>query len=357
MGDFTVEVAVIDPSADSRWDAFVESHPLGWICHLSGWKKVLEKSFKHMKGHYIVLLRNNNIRAALPVFEVRSWLTGNRLVSIPFATLSDPLVSDSDDMNELLKSAVSLSNKLSTSYIEIRTFASSLLMQDKQFGVQHFYKHHYLRFDTDLEQLKKTFDRTCVRQRISRAQKSNLKLKPGEHESDLQIFYKLYVMNRKRLSLPPQPYIFFKMLWETFSPLRRIEILLAEYRDKAIAGVILFKFKDRVSIEFSAHDEAYRNVSAIQFLFWEAIKAAYHGGYNILDFGRTSPKNKGLMDFKRRWGTKVVDIPQFYYPKEASQRNENRESSMSYKAIKKMCNKAPDFVLPHLGAFCYRHLG
>ena len=238
-----MEVTVINPSADSRWDEFVEGHPLGWICHLSCWKTVLEKRFKHMKGHYLVLLSNNNIKAALPVFEVRSWLTGNRLVSVPFATLFDPLVSDSDDMNDLLKSTVSLSNKLKTSYIEIRTFASSSLIQDKQFGVQNLYKHHYLRFDTDLEQLKKTFDRTCVRQRISRAQKSNLKLKTGEHESDMQVFYKLYVMTRKRLSLPPQPYIFFKMLWESFSPLKRVEILLAEYQDKVIAGVILFKFK------------------------------------------------------------------------------------------------------------------
>ena len=33
----------IDPLKDSRWDGFVAGHPFGWVCHLSGWKKVLEE--------------------------------------------------------------------------------------------------------------------------------------------------------------------------------------------------------------------------------------------------------------------------------------------------------------------------
>lgn len=351
------EVAIIDPVKDKRWDKFVENHPFGWICHLSDWNQVLEKSFKHMKGHYLALLDNNEIQSALPFYEVRSWLTGNRLVSIPFATLSDPLISKPDDMKKLFEAALSLSRELKIPRLEIRTLDSHELIQDARLDRHSYYKHHFMHLDAAPEKLKRSFDRTCVRQRISRSMQSNLNLKVADNESDVKSFYRLYLMTRKRLSLPLQPYFFIKMLWETFSPLKRMEILLAKQRDRAIAGVILFKFKDRVSIEFSAHDESYRNVSAIHFLFWEAIKSAYNKGYKILDFGRTSPKNKGLMDFKKRWGTKVVDIPHFYYPKEASQRNGNRESSMSYKAVKKMCNKAPDFVLPYIGSFCYRHLG
>src|SRR5512136_2928209 len=94
-------VALIDPVEDKRWDNFVEHHPFGWVCHLSGWKKALERSFKHLKGHYLVLFSNDAIRAALPVFEVKSWLTGKRMVSIPFATVCDPLISNSNEMEVL----------------------------------------------------------------------------------------------------------------------------------------------------------------------------------------------------------------------------------------------------------------
>ena len=313
-------IILIDPAEDSRWDTFVEHHPFGWICHLSGWKQVLENTFKHIKGYYLTLLddTNNTIQAALPIFEVKSWLTGNRLVSIPFATLCDPLISSNEEMGSLLEAAVDLSKKLGTAHIEIRTLGSSSFIQDDRLGSSCFYKHHYLLLDTKPEQLQKNFHRKCVRQRIKRAIKSGLTLKVADHESDLRKFYQLHLMNRKQLGLPLQPYTFFKLLWETFFPSDRVALFLAEQQGKAIGGILLFKFKDRVSAEFVASDVTLRNVSPNHFLFWEAIKFAYHEGYKIFDFGRTSPYNVGLMDFKRRWGTKIVDLPQFYYPEQAS---------------------------------------
>ena len=75
--------------------------------------------------------------------------------------------------------------------------------------------------------------------------------------------------------------------------------------------MLLSKFRDRVSGEFVAVDPAFQNISPNHFLFWEAIKSACEEGYRIFDFGRTSPRNVGLMDFKRRWGTQVTDLPQF----------------------------------------------
>ena len=62
------EVAIIDPDQDPRWDEFVLSHPAGWLCHLSGWKRVLESAFKQMRGHYLVLQERpaGEIRAGLP---------------------------------------------------------------------------------------------------------------------------------------------------------------------------------------------------------------------------------------------------------------------------------------------------
>lgn len=351
------EVIIIDPVKDKRWDEFVEDHPNGWICHLSGWKQVLEKSFKHMKGYYLVLLNNNTIKAALPLFEVKSWLTGNRLVSIPFATLSDPLISTSEDMCRLLDSARSLSGKLGTNYIEIRTLKSYSLIQDTHFGVKSLYKHHYILLKEPPDELKKAFDRTCVRQRISRSMKSNLNLKVADNESDLKSFYRLYLMTRKRLSLPLQPYFFIKMLWETFSASKRMEILLAKHKDRAVAGVVLFKYNHRVSIEFSAHDELYRNISPVHFLFWEAIKSAYYEGFKIFDFGRTSHSNKGLMDFKKRWGTTVVDLNHYYYPRETAREMNGKERTLSYRIVKNICKRTPEHLLPIVGRLLYRHLG
>ena len=147
---------MVDPLNDPRWDAFVEDHPFGWICHLSRWKQVLENAFKHIRGHHLALLddTNNAISAAFPLFEVRSWLMGNRLVSTPFATLCDPLISSREQMAALLESAIDLSRQLRCSRIEIRTLASSSLIVDNRLGSDCFHKHHYLPLDAEPEQLR-----------------------------------------------------------------------------------------------------------------------------------------------------------------------------------------------------------
>lgn len=353
------DIVEIDPLTDERWNSFVERHPFGWLHHHSGWKKVLEESFKHIKGHYMVLFEPNrkSIKAAVPLFEVRSWLIGNRLVSIPFATICDPLISTTGEINFLLEAVMELSDKLKTKYIEIRAFKSCSLINDNRLGFNSYYKHHYLNIENDPERLKKGFHRTCVRQRIARALNSNLSLQYGKSESDMEDFYHLYLITRKRLSLPPQPYLFFKNLRDTFEPKGMLKILLAKHQNQSVGGLLLYKYKDRVSAEFAVSDERFRDMSPNHLLFWEAIKSAYEEGYKIFDFGRTSPHNQALMDFKNRWGTQVIDLPKYFHSKEAGINSNGVEQTFKYRLIKSACSKAPDAIFQKIGNFCYRHMG
>ena len=211
-------------------------HPLGWITHSSGWKKVLEVSFAHMSGFYLALTDHTGtrIKAGLPLFKVENWLTGKSLISTPFATLSDPLVSSCEDMEKLTNAAIQLAYELGASPIEIRTFASSSLIRDKRFSRHNNYKTHSLQLDSNPTQLMASFHRSCVRQKIQQTIRNNVCLKLGENETDLQQFYKLYVMTRRRLGLPPQPYLFFKMIWETFYPANQVMLLIAEQEGKPL---------------------------------------------------------------------------------------------------------------------------
>jgi lipid II:glycine glycyltransferase (peptidoglycan interpeptide bridge formation enzyme) len=351
-------VQLIDPVEDPRWDQFVMDHPFGWICHLSGWKQVLEKSFKHMKGYYFALVdEDNRITAGLPIYEVKSKLTGNRLVSIPFATLCDPLVSNQEDMDMLFQPILELFKNLKSKYIKIGTLFSHSLMHNNTFRIVDFYKHHYLSLDSSTERLKKKFHRTCVRQRISRAEKSKLKITPVKDESGLNCFYQIFRQTRKRLGLPLQPYRFLRSIWKMYYPLNQMSIFLAKINGKTIAGLLLFKFKDRVSAEIAASKEEYNSLSPNHYLFWQAIQMAHEEGYRIFDFGRTSPKNTGLMDFKKRWGTQIVDLSNLYYPCGIAQTDEQNEESKKYKIISQICKIAPEIFQGIIGNFCYRHLG
>jgi CelD/BcsL family acetyltransferase involved in cellulose biosynthesis len=351
--------AIIDPANDSRWDAFVEAHPLGWLCHLSGWKKVLESAFSHMKGYYIVLWApsGERIQAGLPIFHVRSWILGDRFIAAPFATLFDPLVSSPEQFNLLLGTIRGLSAALRTKFIEIRTLSAGMMLEGSGLAESRCYKHHFLNLEPGPQILMKQFHRTCVRQRINRARSSDLKLRVGHGESDLKEFYRLFTITRRRVGRPLQPYQFIKTLWEVFSPTGRLELLLAVKEGTVVSGLMLFKFKNRVSAEFAASDERFKELSPNHFLFWEAIQRACCQGYSLFDFGRTSPDNRNLMEFKRRWGAQVIDLPQFYSPVELTDAIGHGNPGWRVRLVETIVSRSPVCAQQLIGSAIYQHMG
>ncbi len=350
-------ISIIDQSQDNAWDTFVENHPWGWITHLSAWRQVLERCFPHIKGHYLALVdEDNHIKAGLPLFSVKSWLMGNRLVSIPHATLCDPLVSNQGQMDRMMSAALTLAKNMGMEQVEIRTLMSTGLCNNKKFDARNYYKHHSLSLTRKPEELMKNFHRTCVRQRITRALSSELKVVTADEPSYLAVFYRLYVHTRRRVGLPPQPLRFFDDLWQTFYPQGRISLLLAFYRNQPVAALILFKFGKRISAEFAASYETFKHMSPNHLLFWTAIQMACREGYEIFDFGRTSPLSRELMDFKSRWGTTVMELPQYFYPRQDGERVA-QDQRFGYKGMREVCSRTPEIMLPGLGRFFYSHIG
>jgi lipid II:glycine glycyltransferase (peptidoglycan interpeptide bridge formation enzyme) len=349
----TYKVNIIDPCVDQRWDEFVKNHPLGWIVHLSGWKKVLESTFPQMRGHYFALIdqETDTIKAGLPVYEVRSWLTGNRLVSIPFATLCDPLISEEKHFTIIVDEVLNYATKINIATINIRLFQSGNIISNMEENISALYKTHQLQIQSDPEETKKTFSRN-VRKIIKTFDNTALTLRLSNNETDLLIFYHLYSKTRKRLGLPTQPYMLFKYLFQIYSPQNHISLLIAEIAGKPIGGLIVFKYKKRVSSEFLASELEYRQMNTDHFLYWNAIRIACMEGYSIYDFGRTATNNSSLADFKRRWGTTEFTLPQYH-----NHKNYQMKAPPAFKLAKNLIKSAPAPLFQALSRFCYHHLG
>lgn len=352
-------VEIIDASQDRRWDEFSRAHPFGLICHSPGWRNFLEGCFRHIRGYCLVCTSGdgNEIRAGLPVYLVDSPVIGRRLVSIPFASLCDPLVDSTDDFNTLVGAALDIMRSRAAQFLEIRAMKAAPLLKDGRLGINNYYKTHSLRLEGSPGELLKSFDRTCVRQRISRAESSGLDLVKVTDEKGLGQFHRLNLATRKRLGLPPQPYRILKNFWENFFPSGMADFLMAVKDGRALAGLMVFKFKDRVSAEISVSDTRSQQLSPNHLLFWEAMKEARAGGYSVFDFGRTAPGNGSLMAFKSRWGTQVAETPHYFFPPEISSRVTQREKSYAYRIVNRICRSAPDPILMRLGEFIYGHLG
>ncbi|MFX0134316.1 MAG: lipid II:glycine glycyltransferase FemX [Candidatus Hodarchaeota archaeon] len=347
-------IEIINPEEDARWDRFVENHEMGLIYHLSGWKKVIEKTFPHIRGIFFALVENNEIKAALPIYEVKSWLTGHRFVSVPFAQFCDPLVSSATDLKLILQK---LQDELRAESLEIKIMNSSIFFNQLSLELIHHSKYHYILLDKPPDLLKKQFHRTCVRQRISRALESNIEVTHCASKTELQEFFLLHSHTRKRLGLPPQPIDFFYNLWDIFSSNNMLEIVLASKDEIVIAALLLFKFRNRVTVEISAYDEKYLNFSPTHLLFWETIKSSFEGGYQIYDFGRTSLNSDSLIKFKNHWGTETIDLPTYFKPNINDPNKMIKENSIKYKLIKNFCRISPQPIYQIIGKMVYRHIG
>jgi hypothetical protein len=350
-------------SADEQgeWDAFVTMHPLGLVYHLSSWQRVLEGAFGHIRGRFLALRDGGGqIQAGLPVYTVTSLLLGNRTVSVPFATMCDPLISTKEEFNLLWPAIKEASEKHRSRRIEIRTRRTISDCIATLLTVSGRYKHHYLPLCESADALFRSFDKSNIRRGVEKARREGVVVEERQDEQDLRVFHTFLVATRRRHSLPPMPFAFFQAMHRSLSP-NRIALYLAMHAGKPVGGLLVSKFKDLWTAEYSGvPDNRIRGISPL--LYWEAIQRAKSSGAVCFSFGRTSLDNTGLLDHKRRWATIEEDLTDFI-SRQGSSSAQSHESSeegglaLYGTAVRLLVRYAPAAVQKIIGDFCYRHIG
>jgi len=351
------EVKVIDPLGDARWDSFVTNHPAGTVYQHSCWMRVITVTYKHIRPLCFVIEDDSgNIRSAIPCLIVKSKLTGTRIVSLPFSSYCDPLVDNSEDFTKLLDCIIDELKKISGSYYELRIFKRLDVVKDDRLKPHNYHKIHILDIVDGFEKVKRRFHKDCIVRSVKKAIRCGVTVKQACSEQDLKVFYSVHARARKQQGFPIQPYRFFKNMWEILYPPGYFMLLLAEQNEKPIAGVVLFKFKDTVSFEHGASMAKYLAVRPNHIALWTAIEMACSQGYRYFDFGKTPIDNKGLLDFKRRWGADMYDVPYFYYP-EIKGAMSLEQSGLKYRLFRSVQRCMPLSLAKTMGEITYHHLG
>lgn len=358
-GSHRKKVRLLSPRHFQQWDLFVEKHPQGKIYHLSGWKKVLEESFSHIKGQILAIWdeQTNEIVAGLPVYYVSSMVTGKRLVSAPFANYCDILAGNARDSMQLTDYLVEMCRHWGPSHIELKTKQNNGYFKNSSFKGSAEYLHHFLPLDRHPDVLFKKFHKKAVQRSILKAVANDLGIRRGENLKHLSAFYRIYSKARKRIGLPAMPYRFFSGLWEVFHDAKRLDVILCTVNGSVIGGSLLLKFKDAVFIEFGHDVYAYRRLCVNHLLDWHAIELAYREGYKTISFGRTSCDNQGLITYKERWGTTTENLFTYVYPGAAHDKSSKKEASWQYRIVRQMCRRSPAPFYNLISAGVYRHLG
>ena len=107
------------PSDKQAWDSYVLNHPHSTHCHLSGWKRVIENAYGH-RGYYLLAEENSKISGILPLVHIKSFIFGNKLISMPFLNYGGILADNEETEIALLSEAIKLSQELRVNDMELR---------------------------------------------------------------------------------------------------------------------------------------------------------------------------------------------------------------------------------------------
>lgn len=322
-----------------------------WVTHTNHWAKVIECSFPQIKAYFAANKKIFNSETSfLPIYYIKRPINKNYWLSIPYATVSDPVLNKGASI-EIFMQLLRTHSLTQKSKIELRI--TTPIKENYGFSVCNGYVNHVLHIKENEDEIFGHFHRAAVQVHIRKSLESGIKLKIGSSLKDIEDFYRIYTRMRKELCLPPQPFLFFKNMWTILNPHNLVELLLVEYNHKTIAGMWVLKNKWLYSFEYLARACKKDPLRCTHFLYWQGIKRAIESRMSAVCFGRTSARNTGLDLFKRRWGTKVVPYYDMIYPE---CKVKPREEQPLFKIMQKISSALPLTIFRLLGEIIYKHI-
>ena len=349
-GSRQMDVYEIDPLRDKRWSELVENHARASVFHDKRWLQALQAAY----GYGCTVVSTNpphtTLTNGLVFCRVKSWLTGTRLVSLPFSDHCEPLVESSDTLDRLLLHARGSVEDRSAKYVEIRPIdsvpgAGTGLAMTKAYYLQR------LDLRKSAHELFRGFHQDCVQRKIRRAEREFLEYDEGHSEALLENFYGLLIMTRRRQHLPPQPISWFRSLIAAFG--EDLKIRVASKDGVPIASILTILHKKVVTYKYGCSDARHHKLGGMVFLFWKTIQDAKDKGCEELDMGRSDMDNPGLIAFKSHWGATRSVVNYWQYPGSLP----GLQSPWKMKLLARIVAVAPDVSLVAAGNLLYRHIG
>ena len=351
----TLVVNRIPPLADPRWGNFVGMHPRSSVFHSVPWLEALRRTYGYETFVLTTSPPGEPLRNGMVVCSVNSWLTGHRLVSLPFSDHCEPLVDQSADRNAILGELERELRQQKLGYLEIRPVGPLERANDLSRSYRMYYSHR-LDLRPSLEKLFLNCHKDSTQRKIRRAEREGLRYQEGTSDDLLDVFFHLLVATRRRHRVPPQPKAWFKNLIQCFG--NDLKIRVAFKDRQPLAAILTLRFRDALIYKYGGSDTRFNNLGGMHLLFWNAIQEGKREGAVALDLGRSDHENSGLILFKDRWGAERSVLSYTRFTAKA-------DSKESYGHAPSRLLKLRGYALAHLptgilelaGRALYKHVG
>jgi CelD/BcsL family acetyltransferase involved in cellulose biosynthesis len=300
VGTCPTEVYQLQPLNDPRWADLVNGHPRSSVFHSIAWLKALQRTYGYDPIAFTTSPPRERLKNGIIFCRVASWMTGRRLVSLPFSDHCEPLVHSVSDEKLILNASEESLRQESLRYVEVRQKRSLAVTMSSSWHVASSYVLHELDLRPDLNTLFANFHKSSTQRKIRRAENEKLISETGGSEPLLAAFWDLLLITRRRHKIPPQPRNWFRNLIHCFGPALQIRVA---FKDKTpVASIITIRHKKTLVYKYGCSDARFNSLGGNHLLFWDAIQEAKRQGLETFDFGRSDCSNPGLLAFKDRWG-------------------------------------------------------
>ena len=350
----TVEFYQIDPTQDPRWSELVNRHSRASVFHTATWLQALQHTYRYQPVAFTTSPPASELKNGLVGCEIDSWVTGRRLVSLPFSDHCEPLFDSSAELLFMIRSLQANLTRQKWKYLEVRPIDWNLGQLDESTGFSTAARYflHRLNLQGEVETVFGKLDKDSLQRRIHHAERAGLVEKCGSSEELLAQFYRLFVVTRSRHQVPPMPYVWFQNLMRTQKEFLKIRV--AYSAEKPVASILTLRFRDVLYYKYGCSDARFNSLGAMPWLLWKAALDAKLSGAREFDLGRTEENNPGLLTFKNHWDPQPLRLAYWKFPYTPSFDSIN---SWKLKLAKRVFSHMPGGMLTLTGKIIYRHIG
>lgn len=293
-------VLEVDPVDDARWLGLASSRRSD-VFHSPRWISVVRDAY----GFDIrarIIGDAERAQAGVVLTDIEDFLS-SRTVGLPFSDFCDPLVDGLDEWRALVGDLLHSGRPL-----KIRTLFDRVTADDPELAVLGTAAWHRADVTLDPDESWRRLD-PGARRAIKKARAAGVRVRRGDSLDDMRTFFDLHRGVRKhKYGLLPQPWSFFRLIWERLVEPGAGDLLLAERSGAILGGVLFLRWQETCYYKFNASSPDALEYRPNDIVLWEGLIRSHESGLRWLDFGVSDLDQPGLVRYKAKYATEQGEV-------------------------------------------------